>query len=225
MVNTHFEAGMAMVYGSLALFFHLLPIALYYKQYQEKEERKGNVNGGDSLEIILESVGIHIGLLFIGVLGLGFVGLVFSGMPAFTPAVGLKNFFMLDTATDSTFISAWMTTDFAITADGSSLGKLVAESFGLYMKFVGIALTMIYVLIPMIIVMISLKRAFGANAMQNESGLARVGGSAVFFFFSVVLFYIHTVIGSALVVVLTSDKDFSFFMALQHIWHKLLFGS
>lgn len=225
MFGTHKEALFAAFYGYMTLILLLAPFIIYYKDFHEKEKSKGSVGGGDILSMLMEAFGIHIGLFFIFVTGFEFMNIIFRAVTSLSPSEGLKNFFLTKTVTDNTFVDKWVTTTFnAGVNDGGELGASVARGFDLLMKFTAIGLTIFYIAIPIMLLVLSIRQGFGANTQQNESAVTKIVSSFVFFVASTSILFIHTLISSVLVMILTKNTSFSFFESIQATWHKLLFG-
>ena len=223
----HRTAFSALFYGLVTIGMFLAPIFIYGSEYSDLEKQgRGHVNGGDILGMITQGLGIHIGILFFFAVLLQFIDLAFTNVPAFLPSLGLKHFYMIDQQPVAKFIEHWIDADW--TGGGSSSSPLSDRAFRAFsasMKFLGLALTLIYIVIPVVIVTLSFKYALGGKEeMRDESGVSRVMGAFMFFIGATLLFFIHSLFASALVMLTASISDFSFYHSLVEIWKKLLTG-
>ena len=141
------------------------------------------------------------------------------------PTNGLENFFLLKEGDGSDFVSRWMTKDWSVSPGGSPLGEAASVGFGLTMSLLGVLMTLIYIGIPAAIVLLSIQTGMSAQTQNGqESAIYKILSAAGFFVGATVLVWVHSIIASSMVIVLTGETNFFFFSSITDIWHKLFFG-
>jgi len=221
----HRAAYSAAMYGLITVVLFLAPVFIYTKEYNEQQNQKGKVGGGDAIGMVSQALGIHIALVFLFAVILSMLDIVMAANPAMKTSKALETFYMLSAGADaSTLMDRMIHADWgaaAAPANGAPIGKATMEGFNLFMKGTALGLTIIFLAIPVIIVTLTFVYAFGANEQQQESVVARVISAFGFFVAAVLLLYIHAELASALVVMI-SGSDFSFFEVMQGVWKKML---
>jgi len=222
------SAFTSLAYGTVVIFLFLVPIVIYSSEYAEQEKQgRGYVNGGDIFKIIAQGVRTHIIYAFIIVTLFGLAELIFSAIPSFSPKEGLTNFFSTATVRNSMFIQEWMSDGYGA-ATSTENNPLVQTSVKVYvyaMKAYGVILTLIFMIIPVVILGYSISFAMGGKEeMRDESGISRVLGAFVLFLGATFLVFFHSIIASSVVYFVTDVESFSFYESMSSIWELILFG-
>jgi hypothetical protein len=215
------SASVALLVGFIALAVFFSPFFIYLHEVKEKSMQKGgSPSQGDFMQIVFETLGLHIGIVFFAVVLLGAVDILMRPVPDWQPSQALIHFFQLNSS-GGNFIDTWM--HLSASPEDTAAGSALNESLVGVLKATGLVLAVLFLAIPIILVVLALRAMMKDNLNQgNDSALGRAAVGMVFFAGATVLVWMHALISSGLVIALTG-KDFSYWNTMTDLWHRIIF--
>lgn len=229
MLVEHRAAFTALLWGGLSILVFFAPLFMYHSKFNEGEKQQGGNYGDDYIEMISEVVGLHIAITFVFLVAFSIINIIFSAVPDMQPKAGLENFYFTASgggAEINDFINKWINNPTIMSTNAAPLSEVSKNSFIAARMLIGVVLTVLFVAIPLIILINSVKISIKKDSNKGYTPITTsVSKGAFYFLGATMILALHSLIASVLVKVAINNASFSFFGAIQKVWTKLLFGA